>query len=213
MPSSGDPSAAAPRVVTERPIQLRGSRVAAALLRWAGWELVFDGLPGPQGVLIGYPHTSNWDFILGMLAKWALGLQVSFWGKDSLFRIPLFGPWLRWIGGVPVDRDNSRGIVGAMVERFRQAGEQGEFFWLALSPEGTRSYRDHWRSGFYQLAMGTGLPMGMVFFDYGRKRVGVNHFIMLTGQPEADLAAIAAVYEGIVGKRPTLAAPIQLRNP
>ena len=81
-------------------MQLHGSSVARALLRLAGWRLRFDGLPGKQGVLIVYPHTSNWDFPLGLLVKWAVGIQITFWGKDSLFRVPVFGAWLRWLGGV-----------------------------------------------------------------------------------------------------------------
>lgn len=201
-----------PSLVTQRLPQPRGSRLAAGLLRLAGWQIVFDGLPARQGVLIGYPHTSNWDFILGILTKWALGLQVSFWGKDSLFEIPLFGTWLRWIGGVPVDRSNSRGIVGAMVEHIKQCKARDEFFWLALSPEGTRRHLPHWRTGFYQLTLGAQVPLGLVFFDYGRKRVGVSPFFELTGDPQADLAAIAAAYAGVIGKRPQQAAPIQFKQ-
>lgn len=181
------------------------------MLRMGGWEIAFDGLPTRQGVLIGYPHTSNWDFVLGMLTKWALGLQVSFWGKDSLFKIPLFGTWLRWMGGVPVDRSNSRGIVGGMVEHFRQAKAQDDFFWLALSPEGTRKYQDQWRTGFYQLVTRAEVPVGLVFFDYGRKRVGVTQFFRLCGDPQADLAAIATAYAGVTGKRAVQAAPIKIK--
>jgi 1-acyl-sn-glycerol-3-phosphate acyltransferase len=201
-----------PRRITERLPMARGSRLAAGLLRLAGWEVVFDGLPARQGVLIGYPHTSNWDFILGIVTKWALGLQVSFWGKDSLFKIPLFGTWLRWLGGVPVDRSNSRGIVGAMVERIRQAKAHDEFFWLALSPEGTRRYLPHWRTGFYQLTLGAQVPLGLVFFDYGKKRVGVSPFFRLTGDAQADMAAIEAAYAGVVGKRHQQAGPIQFKQ-
>lgn len=201
-----------PSLVTERLPKPRGSRLAAALLRLGGWEIVFDGLPARQGVLIGYPHTSNWDFVLGMLTKWALGLKVSFWGKDSLFKVPLFGTWLRWLGGVPVDRSNSRGIVGAMVEHIKQAKAQDDFFWLALSPEGTRRYLTHWRTGFYQLARGADVPLGLVFFDYGRKRVGVSPFFRLTGNAQADMAAIEAAYAGVIGKRPQQAAPIQFKQ-
>ena len=102
--------------LNERPVQLRGSVLARALLRLAGWRVRFDGLPASQGVAIVYPHTSNWDFPLGILAKWSIGIPVSFWGKDALCKLPLFGRWLRWLGGVPVDRSSHHGIVGAMAE-------------------------------------------------------------------------------------------------
>lgn len=190
----------------------RGSRLARALLRWAGWELVFDGLPARQGVLVAYPHTSNWDFIVGVLAKWALGLPVAFWGKDSLFRVPLFGRWLRWVGGIPVDRSGANGIVAGMVARFQAAREADEFLWLALAPEGTRGYTPHWRSGFYQLVVQAGVPLGLAFFDYRRRRVGIMGYLRLTGDRTTDLAAIAAAYAEVQGRRPELAAPITLRE-
>lgn len=189
-----------------------GSRLARALLRAAGWELVFDGLPARQGIIVAYPHTSNWDFVIGVLAKWSLGLQFAFWGKDSLFRVPGFGRWLRWLGGIPVDRFNANGIVTDMVARFRQAQADDQFLWLALAPEGTRKLQPHWRSGFYQVAVQAGVPLGLAFFDFGAKRIGVRCFLRLCGDRAADLAAIAAAYDGVVGRHPELAAPIVLKG-
>ena len=106
-----------------RPVQLQGSRLAAAVLRLGGWHVRFDGLPALQGVMVVYPHTSNWDFILGVLSKWAIGLPVAFWGKDTLFRWPLFGRWLRRLGGLPLVRDSGQGVVGPQrVEGLLQRG-------------------------------------------------------------------------------------------
>jgi len=82
-----------------------------------------------------------------VLAKLAMGLQVAFWGKDSLFRVPLFRAWLRWLGGIPVDRFNANGVVGDMARRFEQARQHDDYLWLALAPEGTRRWQPHWRSG------------------------------------------------------------------
>jgi 1-acyl-sn-glycerol-3-phosphate acyltransferase len=144
----------APQELVERPVQLRGSRVARAALRLAGWQLDFNGLPARQGVAIVYPHTSNWDFVVGICAKWAIGIPVVFWGKDALFRVPVFGIWLRWLGGVPVDRGARHGMVGDMVRRMGEARARDDFFWLAWSPEGTRAWTPRWRSGFYQVAVG-----------------------------------------------------------
>ncbi|MEK8032651.1 1-acyl-sn-glycerol-3-phosphate acyltransferase [Ideonella sp. DXS29W] len=212
MPSSAEAGPPSPQILTTRLPAPRGSRLARALLRLAGWQLVFDGLPARQGVIIGYPHTSNWDFVVGVLAKWALGLHFAFWGKESLFRIPLFGRWLRWLGGIPVDRFNANGIVGDMVERFQVARANDQFLWLALAPEGTRRYQPHWRSGFYQVALQADVPLALAFFDYQRKRFGVEVVLKLCGDREADLATIRAAYDRVTGKHPDLAAPIVLKG-
>ncbi|MES2100492.1 MAG: 1-acyl-sn-glycerol-3-phosphate acyltransferase [Pseudomonadota bacterium] len=193
------------------PIQLRGSRLAQAALRMLGWCLCFDGLPAKQGVLIVYPHTSNWDFPLGVLTKWAVGIDVTFWGKDTLFKLPLFGRWLRWLGGVPVDRRSTNGIVGQMARELEAARLHDRFLWLALSPEGTRRYTDAWRTGFYHVALQAQVPVGLVFLDYARREVGVRRFITLSGDAAADLAEIARQFDQPVGKRPALAAPIRFK--
>ena len=197
----------------ERPVQLAGSMLARGALRLAGWRVVFDGLPARQGVLIVYPHTSNWDFVIGVFAKWAIGIPLAFWGKDSLFKLPLFGRWLRWIGGVPVDRHSPRGAVGDMVMRLAEARRNDQFLWLALSPEGTRSYRDSWRSGFYQVALQAEVPLGLAFFDYGDRRVGVDSFLRLSGDTGRDMAAIESRLGHHRGRKPELAAPVRLRHP
>jgi hypothetical protein len=197
----------------ERPVQLRGSPIAAALLRLAGWRVRFDGLPARQGVVIVYPHTSNWDFVVGLLAKWSIGIPVAFWGKDSLFALPLFGRWMRWVGGVPVDRSSPHGAVGEMARRFATARARDEFFWLALAPEGTRGWRPHWRSGFYRVALQAGVPLGMAYFDYDERVVSVERFIALTGDQAADMAAIESHLAHRRGHRPELAAPVRLPPP
>lgn len=196
--------------IPERPVQLRGSALAHALLRLAGWRIRFGGLPARQGVVIVYPHTSNWDFLLGVLTKWAIGIPATFWGKDSLFKLPLVGRWMRWIGGLPVDRHSSRGVVGQMADALKAARADDRFMWLALAPEGTRAYRDGWRSGFYHVALAAGVPLGLACFDYATREVRVDHFIMLTGDRTADMNRIALDMGGTTGKRPDQAAPIRL---
>jgi 1-acyl-sn-glycerol-3-phosphate acyltransferase len=202
--------AAVPIDIEDRPVQLHGHALARRILDAAGWQIEFSGLPAKQGVAIVYPHTSNWDLPLGLLAKWALGFSPSFWSKDSLFKVPLFGAWLRWIGGVPVDRKSPRGVVEQTVERIRQAKDRDEFFWLVIAPEGTRGYRDHWRSGFYRVAHQAGVPLALVYFDYEEKVVGFDRFIRLSGDTDRDMAVIAAYLGHRRGRRPELAAPIRL---
>jgi 1-acyl-sn-glycerol-3-phosphate acyltransferase len=212
LPGVAEAPRALPAVLTQRPVQLAGSALARACLRLAGWTLQFDGLPGKQGVIAVYPHTSNWDFVLGIFAKWAMGIPATFWGKESLFRVPLLGRWMRWLGGVPVDRTSPRGIVADMVERMNQARTEDRFLWLALAPEGTRSLKPGWRSGFYQVACGAGVPLALAHLDFGHKRVGITAFLQLSGDREADMRAIAAQLESVRGSRPELASPIQLRE-
>ena len=206
MPRAAD----APRAIVERPVQLRGSALAGVLLGIAGWRVAFDGLPARQGVLIVYPHTSNWDFIVALLAKWHIGLHVSFWGKASLFRIPLFGHWLSWLGGVPVERASPQGAVAAMAHRLHEACERDEFMWLALAPEGTRRYSDGLRSGFYHVAVRAAVPLGLASLDFARREVVLRDFVRLCGDPQADLADIAARLGHHRGRRPDWAAPIRL---
>jgi 1-acyl-sn-glycerol-3-phosphate acyltransferase len=213
-PSSTAPvapgAAAGPVELRERPVQTRGSRLALALMRLAGWRLDFDGLPALQGVIAVYPHTSNWDFPVGILAKWAMGIPAAFWGKDALFKVPVFGAWMRWVGGVPVDRSAPRGIVGDMIDRMERARQQGDFMWLALAPEGTRSPTEGWRSGFYRVAVGADVPLALAHLDFGRRRVGVAVCLRLSGNEEADMAEIERHLAGVRGCRPANASPIRL---
>lgn len=192
------------------PVQLQGSPLARTVLRLLGWQVRFNGLPARQGVVIVYPHTSNWDFPVMLLAKWSIGLQVTFWGKDTLFRVPLFGRWLRWLGGVPVDRRAANGIVGQMARALAEARSRDAFLWLALSPEGTRKLKSSWRSGFYHVALQAGVPLALVSLDYRKHDIGVQHFMHLSGDVGADMARIAAVLSQPTGRHPAQAAPIRL---
>lgn len=192
------------------PLQFQGSRLARGVLRLLGWRVLFQGLPARQGVLAVYPHTSNWDFIVMILAKWAVGVSVRFWGKDTLFAVPLLGAWMRWLGGVPVDRHNPRGIVGQAIDHVKSCKQADSYFWLGLAPEGTRKPSGGWRSGFYQTACGADVPVGLIRLDYGTRTVSVLDFIRLSGDEAGDMARIAAIYTGVRGLRPAHAAPVRL---
>jgi 1-acyl-sn-glycerol-3-phosphate acyltransferase len=184
---------------TRHPVTFKGSRLARWILRMLGWRVDFDGFPARQGVAIVYPHTSNWDFPIGMLAKGALGIPAHFWGKDALFKLPLLGAWMRWVGGIPIDRSSSRGVVGQMVHVFEQHKQKDQLLWLGLAPEGTRSHTPGWRSGFYQLALGAQVPLALVKLDWGQRRFSVVDFYELTGQVEQDYAHMARVFAGVQG--------------
>lgn len=190
----------------------RGSALARRILALLGWRLEFEGLPALQGVIVVYPHTSNWDFPVGLLAKWGMGLEVKFWGKHTLFRIPLFGAFLRWVGGLPVDKTAANGAVEQMVDAFEQKRQAGDYFWLALAPEGTRSWRPTWRSGFYRLTLKAQVPLMVASLDYGRKRIRLMDVMNLTGRVPEDMARIAQLLEGSQGLRADQASPIKLQE-
>lgn len=192
------------------PVQLQGNRLARWLLACWGWRVDFNGLPGLQGIFVVYPHTSNWDFVVAVMAKWSIGLQLQFWGKDSLFRFPVFGRWLRWIGGIPVDRSAPGGLVGQAIEAFSQAKSSGTYFWLGLSPEGTRKKTPGWRSGFYKTALQANVPVCLVQLDFAQRRVDVTHFLQLSGDESVDLDTIAAFFSKVQGCNPDNASPVVL---
>lgn len=187
----------------------RSQRVALRVLQRLGWTLRYKPLPGPHGVIIVYPHTSNWDVVIGLLGKWAVGLPFRWLAKEALFKgLPgaTIGRVLRRWGAVPVERSAPNGATARLAEQMRAS----DWFWLALAPEGTRGYRPYWRSGFYHLATAAHVPVVMVYIDYGKKELGVIDSIRLTGDQQADMDAIARVYRNRHGLHPTLAAPVKL---
>ncbi|WP_426194889.1 1-acyl-sn-glycerol-3-phosphate acyltransferase [Massilia sp. DWR3-1-1] len=183
-------------------------RAALRLLQLAGWNIRFKPLPGPHGVMVVYPHTSNWDFIVGLLCKWAVGLPFRFLGKDALFKGPL-GVVMRYWGGMAVERSTSSGAT----ERLAATMRAEPWCWVAITPEATRGYKPHWRTGFYHLARTARIPLLLVYIDYPNKELGLVDTLVLSGDQAADMAAIAAVYAGHHGRYPELEAPIVLAPP
>lgn len=182
-------------------------RICVGLLRLFGWRCVTAPLPGPKGVIIVYPHTSNWDFILGVLYRFGTGLQANWMGKDSLFRWPLRRLFLR-MGGVPVNRRAATGFIGAAVQKYADS----DWLWLALAPEGTRSHTDHLKSGFYQIALGAGVPCGLGYIDYGTRTLGIADFVTFSGDPAADLETLRAFYADKRGRFPGKASTLRFRR-
>lgn len=179
------------------------SALSKRLLQACGWTLCFVPPPSPKSVVIFYPHTSNWDFPLGLLARGATGLRVSWVGKHTLFRGPL-GPVMRALGGIPIDRGTRTGLIEQLTMEFARR----ESFHVAIAPEGTRRRSEHWRTGFYRLALAAQVPVGLGFFDYSRREVGIERWLEMTGDSEVDLGRIAAAYSGRAGRHPSQQTPI-----
>lgn len=171
--------------------------MARWLLRLFGWKVLYVPPPAPKAVIIVYPHTSNWDFPIGVLARSTFRLPISFAGKDSLFRWP-FGALFRRLGGIPVDRSKRTGFTRQMVAEFNRR----EQFYLAIAPEGTRRGTTELKSGFYRLALAAGVPLGCAFIDYSRREAGIQDYLTLSGDESADLKRISEIYAGRHGKHP-----------
>lgn len=195
------------------PVQFQVNSWALKILQILGWTCRFHGLPSRQGVIIFYPHTSNWDFVVGILGQWAMGIELRFLAKHTLFQIPLFGRWLKHIGGVPVVRSSPQGYVRDLLVEMKNSQSQGINDWLALAPEGTRKKTPGWRSGFYRLALEGALPIGMAYLDYQKKEIGLTEFFIPTGNENVDLEILRAFYADKVAFNPQNAAPIQFWSP
>lgn len=186
----------------------RLARGAGALyLRLAGWR-VEGHLPDfAKGVLIAAPHTSNWDLPFMLAIAYVLGLRPSWLGKRELFRWP-FGWLMRWLGGVPVDRRASQNLVQQAIDRFAAAHR----LFLVVPPSGTRRRATYWKSGFYHIARGAGVPIICTFLDYRRKVGGIGPVVRPSGDVRADMRTIRGFYAGIVGRYPALTTPVRLRE-
>ncbi|MGF1598687.1 MAG: 1-acyl-sn-glycerol-3-phosphate acyltransferase [Acidimicrobiales bacterium] len=159
---------------------------------------------------IAAPHTTNWDLPYLLLHAWYHELPISWLGKASLFRWPA-GPILRRLGGVPVDRGSRSGMVRSLAERFDHAAHYDRPLVLVIPPEGTRSARDHWKSGFYEIARAADVPIVCSFLDYERRVGGFGPTIHPTGDVDADLAVIRRFVTGIKGKHPDQASTVAFR--
>lgn len=177
------------------------------LLKRLGWSVYADDPPGEKYVVIAAPHTSNWDFPLGILAQWALNLNVKWIGKHTLFRWP-YGWFFRAIGGTPVYRHQSLNLSQQLAALF----EKTDHMVLALAPEGTRKKTDHWKTGFYHIAVAAQVPIVMVSLDFGCKQVELGGAFMPSGDIQADFEIIREFFKDRHGKIPQNASNIKTRK-
>ena len=181
-------------------------RWAHALLRSFGWRSRLPEYPPvAKAVIIVYPHTSNWDFVWGMLVRLACGWPVHWIGKHTLFRGPA-GPLFRRVGGIPINRSVPGGFVDAVADEFRRR----DTLLVAIAPEGTRKYAPYWKSGFYRIALAAGAPVLLAYIDYAKREIGLCGQIILTGDSAADMAKIAAAYARKTAHVQANASPVRL---
>lgn len=170
---------------------------ARIILFVLGWTYKTNPQIVPKYVVIAAPHTSNWDFFYTMLVAFALKLKVYAMGKKSLTE-GLFGPMMLWFGIIPIDRSQSNNVVAQTIETFNQHNN----LVIIIPPSGTRNKVQYWKTGFYHIAHGAGVPIALGYIDYKRKCGGIGPFITPTGDIDKDMAVIREYYANITGKIP-----------
>ena len=168
-----------------------------AFLRLTGWR-VEGALPpaGQKSVLIAAPHTSNWDLPYTLMVAFSLRLTPYWMGKKSIFTFP-FGPLMRWLGGIAVNREQSTNLVSASAQALVAADGPLQ---LIVPPEGTRSKTRDWKTGFYYIALQAQVPIVLAYMDYSTRRSGLGPVFTPTGDVQADMANIQAFYAPFKGK-------------
>ena len=181
------------------------SRLASLVLRLFGWTAV--GEVPRTGILVGAPHTSNWDFVMMLLVMWRGGVTPRVLVKKELFRGPL-GWLLHRLGGIPIDRDDPGGVVRELVREARS----GEPFLLILAAEGTRERGEYWKSGFWRIARTTKLPISLAFIDGPTRTTGFGPTITATPDVVADMDVVRAFYRDKRGIHPERRTEPRLRE-
>ncbi len=176
-------------------------------LKVFGWETVGDVPNIPRAVFVAHPHTTGWDLPFTLAVAWSLRMNVSWIGKNTLFKGPLKF-FFRALGGVPVDRSKRNNQVKAIADAIRNE----ERVFLTIAPSGTRKRRDHWKSGFYHIAREADVPLLLAFMDYSKKRGGLGPVFKPTGDMKRDMDVIRDFYEGVRGKYPENESMIRLRE-
>ena len=182
-------------------------RPARWLIRLLGWRIgPTPPPPIPSYVMVGAPHTSNWDSFFALTLTVALGIKINFLMKHTLLNGPA-GPILRALGGIPVDRTSSMDMTQQILDAFARDPD----LILAIAPEGTRSHVSFWKAGFYEIAEQAGVPLLLVYVDYGPREVGFGPVVPVTGDIDADMAVIREFFSDKTAKYPENASPVQLR--
>ena len=173
-----------------------GRAVGRSVMWAAGWSFAGSVPDVAKAVLIVAPHTSNWDFVIGAAGMLALDLDLRFLGKHTLFKGPM-GVLMRVLGGIPLDREHSSGVVDEMADRIKSS----DHLLLALAPEGTRGEVTRWKTGFHGIARAAEVPILAVTLDYGRRQIRFREVFMPSQDVEADVAELQRFFFDSHGKR------------
>jgi 1-acyl-sn-glycerol-3-phosphate acyltransferase len=176
-------------------------------LKIIGWRRVGSLSGIPRCVMIGAPHTSNWDAPIALAMAFAFRFNAHWLVKHTAFRWPFRGV-LRWLGAIPIDRTKSTDVVTQMVEELKRRAE----LVLLIAPEGTRKKVTRWKTGFYHIACGAGVPLVLAFLDYARKEGGLGPILHPTGDFEADMAEILCFYATVTGRHPEKTGTVEIRS-
>ena len=181
--------------------------VARGFLRLAGWQVEGAKPYLRRFVLIGAPHTSNWDFVFALALAAVLDVKITWLGKHGLFRPP-FGWFMRRLGGIPVVRHRRESTVSRMTHAF----EACESLVLVLSTEGTRGYTPHWKSGFYHIARAAEVPIVLGYLDYARRRGGLGPAILPSGNIRGDMDEIRDFFADKTARHPDQVGEARLKE-
>ena len=181
--------------------------IGKAFMWLSGWKV--EGLIPARDklVIIAAPHTSNWDFVYLLGAAFHLGLKVKWLGKRSLFSFP-FGKVMKYLGGISVDRTRSTGMVEQVAENIGSCQKIN----LVIPPSGTRDKTEFWKSGFYYIAKTANVSLVCGYLDYEKKIAGLGPNFFLSDSLNADMNKIRRFYVGKVGKYPSLASVVRLKE-
>ncbi len=176
------------------------SRFWRFILKVFGWKFIGDTRPEMyRSVIIEAPHTSVWDFVIGRIGIWILGLNGRFLIKKEIFKLPFLGWIIKRMGGIPVDRGNrGNNIVGQVADYFQKYPN----FTIIITPEGTRKYTRHWKRGFYEIAVRANVPIILCYINYGNKTCGVGATFYPTGTYEKDILEIQNSYKHVEARYP-----------
>lgn len=172
--------------------------IAILILRLKGWKWRGQMPPGvTKCVMIAAPHTSNWDLPYTLMVAFALRINIYWMGKDSIFKPPFRG-LMKWMGGIPVDRSKANDVVAASVQQLKESSS----LILIVPPEGTRAKVTYWKTGFYWIAHGAGVPILLGYLDFAKKEGGIAQAFTPTGDIEKDMDEIKAFYATVTGCKP-----------
>lgn len=180
--------------------------ISQKILQFMGWKLQQPPQTVKGCIIIGAPHTTNWDLPITLLTLWSLKLKCHWAMKDSMFFFPI-GKLFTAMGGIPVNRKVRNDFPRIIKDRFIKDKD----FNIAIAPEGTRSFTDHWKFGFYQIALDVGADIALAFADHGKKEIGISKVFTPCGDLEKDFEIFKEFYSEIQGLHPEKQSTVAIR--